>query len=321
MLTTRFLISIFLVAMMVVGAGVASGQNYPNKPIRFYVGGAGGGNDATARLIAQGITGPLGQPVIVENRNSVALALPIVSQLPPDGYALVLAGDLIWLAPLLQNNLPWDPVRDFSPVTIAARGASVLVVHPSLPVKSVKELIALAKARPGELNYGSVAAGGLDHIGMELFKSMAGVSIVRVGYKAGGPAIVGVVSGEVQMRLPSVSTVSPEIKSGRLRALAVASLEPSALFPDLPTMANSGLPGYEIVTIDGIYTTAKTPAAIVNQLNREIVRFIRTPEATAKYLSLGAEIVGSSPEEHAAILKSRIAVIGKVIKDAGIRAE
>ena len=321
MLTTRSVVSIFTAALLILCTSVVSGQNFPSKPIRILCGGAGGSNDAIARLIAQGISGPLGQPVVVENRASGAIAAPAVAQSPPDGYTLMLVGDLLWLAPLLRDNPPWDPLRDFSPVGMLDGSPNVLVVHPSLPVKTVKELIALAKSRPGELNYGATGVGGLDHIGMELFNSMAGVKIVRITYKGGASAVTGLVSGEVQMRLPSMSTVAAEIKSGRVRALAVAGMKRSALFPELPTMAASGLPGFEIAGIDGLYAAAKTPAAVITRLNQEVVRYLRTSEANEKIMNLGGEVLASSPEEHAAALKSRVTVLGKVIKDAGIKAE
>ena len=318
LITTRSMVLIFSLAVIVLGASVGHTQNYPGKPIRIYTGNAGGGNDAAARLIAQGISGPLGQPVIVENRGGV-ISVPIVAQAPPDGYSLLFGGDLLWLGPLLQGQS--DPIRDFSPISMLASAPFVFVVHPSLPVKSVRDLIALAKARPGQLNYATSGSGGIDHLGMELFRSMTGIDIVRVNYKSGSQAVVGLLSGEVHMSIRGTVQVSTNIKLGKLKALAVTSAQPSALVVGLPTMAASGLPGYELVGTDAMYAPAKTPAAIINQLNREIVRFVKTPEASEKYLNLGAEIVGSSPEEHIATLKSRIAIMGKLIRDAGIKAE
>jgi tripartite-type tricarboxylate transporter receptor subunit TctC len=305
--------------MMTLGTGAVCGQNFPVKPIRILTGSAGGSNDSAARLIAGGISGPLGQPVIVENRASVALAAPAVAQSPPDGYTLVSAGDLIWLGPLLRGQP--DAIREYSPITILASAPNVLVVHPSLPVKSVKELIVLAKARPGDLNYSTSSAGGIDHIAGELFKSVAGVKVVWVPFKGGAPSTIAVVAGEVQLAFLGVFLVSPHVRSGRLRALAVTSAQPSALVAGLPTMAASGVPGYELVGIDAMYAPAKTPVAVVTRLNQEIVRFLRTPEAKEKYLLLGGEVVGSSPEEHLEKLKSRIATIGKLIKEAGIKVD
>ncbi len=327
---------VLLLAMIVLGADVVSGQTtstgsgqttstgsgqaYPNKPVRIFTGSAGGGNDTAARLLSQGISGPLGQPVIVENRGSVALAAPIVAQSPPDGYSLVLAGDLLWLGPLLRDNA-LSALRDFSPISMMASAPNVLVVHPSLPVKTVKDLIALAKTRPGELNYGTGSIGGIEHISAELFKSMTGVKLVQIFYKGASTAAIALAGGEVQVMFGGVTVTTPHIKSGRVRVLAVTSEQPSALVVGLPTLAASGLPGFELVGIDAMYAPAKTPVAVINQLNREIVRFLGTTEAKEKYLNLGAEVIASSPEEHVAKLNSRIITIGKVIKDAGIKIE
>ena len=319
MFTTRSAISVFLVTMMVLGAGVVSGQNYPTKPIRIHAGSAGGSNDAVARLIASGISGPLGQPMIIENRGSVTISAPIVAQSPPDGYTLISAGDLIWLGPLLRGQP--DALREFSPISLISHAPNVLIVHPSLPVRSVKELIALAKARPGELNYSTSSAGSVEHLAGELFKSMAGVKILWVPYKGSPASLTAVVGGEAQLALLGVFLVTPQVKAGRVRALAVTSAQPSALISGLPTMAASGMPGFEIVNTNAIYAPAKTPAAIVNRLNQEIVRFLNTTEAKEKTLALGGEVVISSPEEHLAKIQSRITTLGKLIKDSGIRAE
>ena len=304
---------------MILGAGLVSGQNFPTKPIHIFTGSAGGSNDAAARLISSGISGPLGQQVIVENRGSVAISAPIVAQSPPDGYNIVSAGDLIWLGPLLRGQP--DALRDFSPISLMASAPNVLIVHPSLPVKSVKELIALAKARPGALNYSTSSAGGADHLAGELFKHTTGTNIVWVPYKGGNQSLTAVVSGEVQLAMLGAFLVAPQVKAGRVKALAVTSAQPSALVVGLPTLAASGVPGYEIVGTDGLYAPAKTPAAVITRLNEVVVRFLNTPEAKAKYLVLGGEVVASSPEEHVAFLKNRVAVIGKLIKDANIKVD
>ena len=303
---------------MIVGAAGVLGQAYPSKPIRLYTGSPGGSNDSAARLIAQGISGPLGQPVVVDNRGQV-ISVEVAAKSPPDGYSLLLTGDAIWLAPLLRGLS--DPMTEYSPISLLGSAPNILVVHSSLPVKSVKELITLAKARPGELNYASAPAGGIDHISGELFKSMTGTNIVWVPFKSSGTALTGLMGGDVQMMFGGVFLVSASVKAGRLKALAVTSAQPSVLAVGLPTMADSGLPGYELVGSDAMYAPAKTPAAIINQVNREVVRFLRTPEAKEQYLSRGAEVIASSPEEHAAKLKSRVTVIGKLIKDAGIKGD
>ena len=316
----NFIVGIFVVVLMALGVGVASGQNYPNKPVRIFTSEAGGGNDLIARLVAQGISGPLGQPVIVENR-VVIISIETVAKSPPDGYTLLLGANTLWSLPYMKDNVPWDALRDFSPITLVAITPNVLVVHPSLPVKSVKELIALAKARPGALNYSVGASGTAQHFAAELFKSMAGVNIVRIGYKGGGPATTALVAGEVQLAFNSASSVASHVKSGRLRALAVTSAQPSVLAPGLPSVAASGLPGYESVTLTGSFTPAKTPAAVINRLNQEIVRTLSRDDVKEKLLSAGVETVGNSPEQFLATIKSDMTTVSKLIKDAGIRAD
>ena len=315
---TRFVVRIVSVGITVLGAGVACGQDYPNKPIHIVTGGAGGGSDVVSRQIAQGISGPLGQPVIVDNRVAI-LARNTVLKAPPDGYTLLVQGSILWVAPLLEKAPAYDAVNDFSPVALISREVFVLAVHPSLPVKSVKELLALAKARPGELNYAITSFGGPPHIAAELFKSMAGVNIVNVPYKSTPLAITAMISGEVQVSTFDAGLVAPHLKLGRLRGLAVTSAEPSALIPGLPTMAASGLPGFESVTWTGILAPAKTPATIINRLNQEIVRVLNQSDVKERFLNAGSEIFASSPEQFAATIKSETAKVGKIIKDAGIR--
>ena len=320
MLIPRFIIVMFLVCMATLGAGGVFGQNYPTKPIRILTSAAGGGNDLIARLLAQGVTGPLGQPVIVENR-IITASIEAVAKAPPDGYALLLGANTLWSLPFMQDNVPWDPVKDFSPITLATITPNVLVVHPSLPVKSVKELIALAKAKPGALNYSVGASGTAQHFAGELFKSMAGVKIVTINYKGGGPATNALIAGEVQVAFVSAASAAPFVKSGRLRALAVTSAQPTMLAPGLPTVAASGLPGYESVTLAGIFAPAKTPTAIINRLNQEFVRVLNGADFKEKLLNSGVEAAGNSPEQFAATIKADMTTVGKLIKDAGIRAE
>ena len=315
MLLSRFVVSTISIGLMVLGAGAVSAQDFPTKPIRIITGGVGGGNDFTARQLAQGITGSLGQPVIVDNRTGF-LATEAVSKAPPDGYTLIVIGNALWVRPLLEK-VPHD-VRDFSPITLTERTVNIVAVHPSLPVKSIKELIALAKARPGELNYGSSAPGSSNHLAGELFRSMAGVKLVNVPYKSSPPVITALIGGEVQLAIIDVGLVVPHVKTGKLRALAVTSTEPSALAPGLPTVAASGLPGYESVSMVGVLAPTKTPAAIINRLNQEMVRVLNMPEVKERFLNVGIEVATSSPEQFAATIKSDIAKWGKVIKDAGI---
>ena len=256
--------------------------------------------------------------MIVDNRPAVAQT-DIVSKAPPDGYTLLVAGGPLWILPLLRQT-SYDPVRDFSPITLIELSVNLVAVHPSLPVKSISELVSLAKARPGELNYATSGIGTTAHLAGELFKSMAGVKLVHVPYKGGGPALIDLIGGQVQLSFVSAPGATPHVKAGRLRALAVTSPQPSALAPGLPTVAST-VPGYESVGITALFAPAKTPAAIIQRLNEESVRFLRTPEAKEIFSKNGAEPVGSSPEQLAAAIRAEVERLGKVIKEAGIRAE
>ena len=307
------------IAAALVGTGHAAAQTFPAKPVRIVTSAPGNSDDLAARLIAQGITSGLGQQAIVDNRGVVAVE--IAAKAPPDGYTLLLYGSPMWLAPFMRDNLPYDPVRDFTPVTWATNSPNLLVVHPSLPVKSVRELIALARARPGELNYGSGSAGSTPHLAAELFRSMTGVQIVRVAYKGSGPALTALLGGELQFMFPSTGSAGPLLRSGKIRPLAVTTLEPTALAPGLPTVAASGLPGYESASLLAVFAPAGTPAAIVQRLNQEMVKVLSSAEAKEHLASAGVEAVGSTPEQFAATLKTEMARWGKVIRDAGIRAE
>ncbi len=311
---------VFLVSAA-LQSGTVSAQNYPNRPIRILTSEAGGGSDSAARTIAQGLGVSLGQQVVVENRGGGVIAGEIVSRASPDGYTLLYYGNTLWILPLLRKNIPYDTVKDFAPVTWAVSQFSVLVVHPSLPVKSVKDLIALAKARPGLLNYGSGASGGSNHLAAELFKSMAGVDIVRIPFKSTGPANNALMGGEIQMMFTAGATVMPHVKSRKLRALAISAARPSAVFPDLPTISNAGLPGFETAQISGMFAPVKTPAAIVDRLHQEIARVLERQDVKDKFANFGVEAVGGSPDQFAATIKSEMSRMGKVIRDAGIRDE
>ena len=274
MLNLRFVVETFSIGLMVLEADAASAQGYPGKPIRIITGGIGGGADLITRQISQGIAGPLGQPVVTDNRPSVQ-ATQAVSQASPDGYTVLVSGASVWTLPLSQKA-PYD-VNDLAPISQITREPAILTVHPSLPAKSVKELIALAKARPGELNYAMGSVGSPTHLAAELFKSLTGVDIVRVAYTGGGPAIAALMRGEVQLSFCDSGPSRPHMKSGRLRTLAVTGAEPSALAPGLPTVAASGVPGYELVGMTAIMAPARTPAPIINRLNQEVVRFLNQP--------------------------------------------
>jgi tripartite-type tricarboxylate transporter receptor subunit TctC len=239
----------------------------------------------------------------------------------PDGYTLVLASASLWLLPFLRAGVPWDPVKDFSPVTLAVTLPNIIAVHPSLPARSLGELIAVARTRPGELSYSSGQPGSSSHLAGELFKSLARVNIVHVPYKGGGPAIVALVSGEVQVSFPNAGSAAPHIQSARMRALAVASARPSALLPGLPAAGEAGLPGFETGALLAIFAPAKTSAAIVERLNREIVQVLNRPDVKQRLFDSGAEVIASSPAELAAAIRNDMTVTGKLIKDVGIRAD
>jgi len=311
---------VFSVGMMVLGTGAVYGQEFPNKPIRIVAPGPGGQSDFAARLIAQELTESLPQQVIVDSRPAGVVPGEVVFRSPPDGYTLLVSGNNLWITPLFQKT-PYDPLRDFSPISLTNRQPNILVVHPSLPVKSVRELIALARARPGELNYTSAATGSSSHIAAELFKYMTGVNIVRIPYKTSATEMADLVGGHVQLTFGTTASVLPHVKSGKLRALAVTSAQTSVLFPDLPTVAASGVPGYEAGSMAGLFAPAKTPEAIINRLNQDVVRVLNKADVKERFFRAGVETVGSSVEELSTVMKSEVARLSKVIKDADIRAD
>lgn len=315
---THFIAGMLSVGLMVLEAGIASGQEYPNKPIRMVTTGAGGGNDFVIRLIAPSLSDSLGQPVIVDNRPGALVSPEFVSKAPADGYTLLVNGNSLFMLPLLQK-MPFDPVRDFSPITMAEQTPFIVVVHPSLPVKSIKELIALAKSKPGVLNFAANATGSPAHLSGELFKAMAGIDMVSIFYKGSGPSVTDLVGGQVQLMFADAAAVMPHVQAGKLRALAATGLQPSPLFPGLATVAAT-VPGYESISITGFYAPAKTPEAIIRRLNQELARVLNRADVKERFFKAGVDVVTGSPEEFAAKVKSEIATWGKVIKDRGIKA-
>jgi len=290
-------------------------QDYPTKSIRIVTTEAGGSTEFLARIIAQALTGPLGQPVIVDNRVT-QIASQTVAKAAPDGYTLMVISGALWVEPLLRKT-SYDPVRDFAPISLTTRSPQILVVNPALPVKSVKDLIALAKAKPGALNYSSGPTGGSNHLAAEMFKSMAGVDIVRVSYKGGGPAVTAVIGGEVQLLFSLATTAAPHVKSGKLRALAVTGAAPSPVAPGLPPIAAT-LPGYELITLTGIFAPANTPVAIINRIDQLTVQALSEGDVREKLLNSGVEATGSTPAQLAAAIKSEMARLGKLIRSVGI---
>ena len=314
-------INIAVVLATSLAAASAHAQTYPNKTIRIITGPAASGSDIVARLVATSLSASAGQPVVVENRAGI-IAVETAAKAAPDGYTLLVYGSVVWMEPLLRSNVAWDPVKDFAPITLAARSPNILVVHPSLPVKTVKELIALAKSRPGELRYASAGSGTTAQLAAELFKSMAGkLDIVHVPYKGLTPALIDLMSGRVHLSFAVAASVMSQIKSGKLKALAITSAQPSVLAPGLPTIAASGLPGYESVLIIGAFAPAKTPAAILTRLHQDMVQILHTPTVKETLLATGAEVVGGTPEQLLAAGQADMARWGKVIREAGIKSD
>ncbi len=304
------------VCWIFVGAA-ACAQEYPARPLHIYTSQPGSGSDVVARVLAKRLPETFGQTAVVDNRG--ILAPEIAAKAAPDGYTVLFYSTPLWVSPLLQTKSQWDATRDFAPVTLAVNAPNLLAVHPSLPVKSVRELLALSKARPGELNYGSGSVGSSSHLAAELFNAMAGVNIVRVPYRGVGPATVGLLGGQVQVLFPSAGAGLPYVKSGRMRALAVASTKPSALLPDVPTIAAAGVPGYEADTPLGVFVPAGTPAKIVAQLYQGIAATLQLSDIRKLVLTQGFEVVASSPADFAAWMKSDVARWRTLIRDKGLK--
>ena len=302
----------------------ASAQQYPDRPIRLVVPYApGGGTDLTSRLIALRLTESFKQQVIVDNRAGGAsnIGAEITARSAPDGYTIMMAGISFSINVSIFSKLGYDPIKDFDPVSLVATVPLIVVVHPSVPATNIKELIALARAKPGTLNYASGGAGTANHIAGELFKYMTGTDIVHVPYKGGGPALADVVGGQVQLLFNTMTSTVGFMNSGKLRALAVTGKRRSPGVPNLPTVAEAGVPGYDVGAWFGIVVPRGTQRAIVNKLNSEIVRITRLPEAREQFAAQGAEAIGSTPEEFAQHLRVEIDKWAKVAKAAKMRAE
>lgn len=311
------------VVMFAALTAVSLAQSYPAKPVRFIVPFApGGGNDVMARLISGKLSENLGQQVIVDNRAGAggSIGSELAAKAPPDGYT-ILMGHIGTLAlnRSLYARLPYDPVKDFAPVSLVATAQNILIVHPSLPARSVKQLIAIAKSKPGELNFVSGGVGGAGHLAGELLKALAKVDMVHVAYKGAGPALTDLIAGHVQLMITNMPAAMPHVKSGKLRALAVTGARRSSLVPDLPTIAEAGVPGYELMNWFGVVAPAATPRDIVGKLNQEIVKGLKTGDMRSLLAANGAEPVGSTSEQFAAHIKAEIAKWAKVIRAAGLR--
>ena len=302
----------------------ALAQTYPTKPVRFVAPyPAGGVNDIVARLIGQRMSAALGQQWVIDNRagRGGVIGTDIVAKAPPDGYTLVHGGmGSLTLGPFL-SKVPYDPQRDFVPITLTARAPNVLAVHPSLPARSVRELIALAKARPGELNYATSGVGSTPHLTAALFTSMAQVKMVHVPYKGGPPATTDVVAGQVPIGFAPIPSFAPHVASGRLRGLAVTSLQRSPLLAGVPTVHEAGLTGFEMSPWFGVLAPAATPPEIAAKLNGELVRVLRTPDIAQQFAAQGVEAAYSTPDEFAAVVRADLQKWGRVIAEAGIKGD
>ena len=318
-----------VVAGLLLAGGIAPAQtqiaqNYPNKPIRFLVGFAPGGfTDVMARAIAGKLTENWSQQVVVDNRPgaSTTIATDLAAKAPPDGYTLLMMTDNHVTNPSLFRKLPYDSEQDFAPITLAALAPFLLVVHPSVPATSVKELVAVARARPGQLNYGSGGIGAPGHLSGELFNTLAGVKMTHVPYKGASPALIDLVAGQIQVYFGNLPVTLPHAKAGRLRSLAVTSAKRAAIAPELPTVAEAGVPGFELTPWYGVVTRAGTPRNIVAKLNQEIVKILSEAAMRERISNLGAEPASMTQEQFAAFLRSEAVKWGKLVRDSGARAE
>jgi tripartite-type tricarboxylate transporter receptor subunit TctC len=302
----------------------AHAQTYPTRSIRFIAPfAAGGGTDLIARTLAQKLTEALAQSVFVDNRPgaSAAIGTELAAKSPPDGYTMMLATPTITVNPSLMPKLPYDALRDFAPVSLVASSPHLLAVHPSVPAKTVKELVALAKARPGQLTFSSGGSGGSSHLSAELFSSMAQIRMIHVPYKGTGQSVLAIVTGEVSLGFNDVMTNLPHMKTGRLRGVAVTSLQRSSAVRDLPTIAESGYPGFQSGVWYGVVAPARTPPEIISRLNAEFVKIVRNPDFVQKLAAQGADVIGSSPESFGEHLKMETARWAKIIREAKIKGE
>jgi tripartite-type tricarboxylate transporter receptor subunit TctC len=283
--------------------------------------GLGGGSDVAARLIAQGLSETLGQQVVVDNRVGGIHIAQLASNATPDGYTLLTYSNSLWLIPLMHRKPPYDPVRNFTPVSLIGGSVLVLVTHPSVPATSVKQLIELVKSRPGEFNYATGPSGAIPHLAGEMFKHLAGLTMTQVAYRSIGAAVTDVLGGRVQVMFPNASAALPHAHAGKLRALAVTSAQPSPLAPGLPTMAEAGVPGFACTSYYATLAPPNTPPRIVQRLSREITAVLQRPALRAKFLAASAQVHAGSPEDLRAAMADDMARFGKVIRAANIRLD
>ena len=303
---------------------LAYAQTFPVKPVRFIVCFApGGSTDTVARIVAAALSERWGQQVVVDNRpgGGTIISTELTARAAPDGHTFLIVDPSFAINPGLYKKLPYDPLRDFAPVTVLASFPLMLVVHPSVPAKSVQDLIALARAKPGVLTYASAGIGGSSHMAPEILKNLAHIDIVHIPYKGGGPAVIDLIAGQVSSAFQGIPAVLQHVRAGKLRAWAVSSGKRSAIVPDVPTVAEGGLPGYEVISWQGIFTPSGVPSAIVARLQAELASVANLAEIKSKMAALGAEPVGSTPEQFLAYLKSQMETYASVIRAAGIKPE
>jgi tripartite-type tricarboxylate transporter receptor subunit TctC len=324
-LTDKFRRAAAIAALCALAAQAAAQSGYPNRPIKYIViFTPGGTTDILARLIAPKLSEALGQPVVVENRPGAggSVGSELLAKSAPDGYTIgggTISSHAINVS--LYSKLAYDPVKDFAPITMLATLPNMLIVHPSLNVGNVKELIALLKANPNKYSFGSAGNGTSQHISGELFKTMAGVQMQHIPYKGSGPMLPDLLAGTIAMSFENITTAYPPVKGGRLRALAVTSAARSSAAPEVPTMAEAGLPGYDISSWQALFAPAGTPKEIVSRLHAEVAKILRLPEVVNRIRDLGAEPGGMPPEELAALIKNDIPRLGKIVKDSGARVD
>ncbi len=317
---THFALSACLIAASIT----ADAQDYPTKPVRLVVGSTpGGGTDISARAIAPKLSEYLGQQVIIENRAGATTTIGVnfVARSAPDGYTLLMGVSSLTINPHILKNVPYDVVKDLAPISQVVVAPNIMISHPSLPARSVKELIAFARARPGQLNFAAGGAGSSQHLAIELFLSMTGLKIVHVPYKGQGPALLDVMAGHVSLMMANVISALPQVKNGRIRAIGVTGLKRAAVAPEIPTIAEAGVPGYEVLQWYGVLAPANTPRDIIAKLHAATVRALQDPVIKERFIGDGGETVGNTPEEFAAVISADLRKWGKVVKDAGIRID
>jgi tripartite-type tricarboxylate transporter receptor subunit TctC len=311
------------IALLLFAAHAAAADVYPNRPIRLVVPtGAGGNTDTFARIVADKLKGPLGQQIIVDNRSGASgiVGSDIVAKAVPDGYTLLMVFPSHPVNPSLYSDLPYDTLKDFAPVTMVTSVTQVLVVNPKLPIHTVKDLIAQAKEKPGQFNHGVVARGSLGDLSAEVFSMMTGAKLTQIAYKGAPQVMTALIGGELQVYFSAPVVAIPQMKAGRVRALGVSTKKRLAVIPDVPTIAEAGVPGYEVIGWNGILAPAKTPRAIIERLNADIVKVIRTPEVEADILAQGIEPIGNTPEEFGRIIRADVERWGKILKGTKTKA-